>query len=133
MAGGLSHAINGQGVVPFFATTVESGQGLFAARAGMLQLVIFEGQAAPGMPGEQIRYFDNLAINDAGQIVFGAATTNSYGVFLATPLAPEVPLLPAWALAVLGGALAAIGGRLRTSGSRLPSGRECRSPGSTRC
>jgi hypothetical protein len=91
------------------------------------------GDAAPGMPGQQLRYFDDVFIDAAGQVAFSAATTTQYGVFLATPLAPEVPLLPAWALAVLGGALAAIGGRLRTSGWRPPSGRGSRSPGPSRC
>jgi hypothetical protein len=110
-AGHAPLAINGHGDVAFFARSIDGWEGVFVSRSGKLHRIASQGQAAPGMPGERFRYFDDVRINVAGEVAFSAATTTKNAVFLATPVAAEVPFAPPWAFAVLGIALAALGAR----------------------
>jgi hypothetical protein len=104
--------IDGAGEVAFAARTEQMlRDGIFASRGSAIVKLAAEGDPVIGMPGETWFGFSQVAVNDAGQVAFYAGTTAGPGIFLATPVAAEVPFAPPWAFAVLGIALAALGAR----------------------
>jgi hypothetical protein len=97
--------INAFGDVTFVATTDGSSDTpMFVTRAHVLHRVEVAGEPVPDRAGVDFGELDGDALlSDAGQLVLHAYTSpgNRRGLFLATPVAPDVPLAPPLALAAL--------------------------------
>jgi hypothetical protein len=99
--------INAAGDVAFTAGYEGSGgqPDLFVTRGHVLQLFDLWGKPVPGRPGVTFyNTVDDAVLGDDGRVLVSWFTTAGQGLFLATPLPPEVPLAPPLAL----GALAAL-------------------------
>jgi hypothetical protein len=96
--------LNAAGDVVFSAVFEGAGgEGLFVSRNHVLERIVLSGPV-PDRPG--VTWTDDYGdaiLNDAGQVLLHAYTTPGFreGLFLATPVAPEIPLVPPLASAAL--------------------------------
>jgi hypothetical protein len=85
------------GAVSFSATVTggSAASGVFVAEpGGSIRVVALAGDPVPDAPGDSFDSFVATSVNAAGQVAFGATTSDSNnGVFLATPEAAKVPTL----------------------------------------
>ena len=74
-------ALNGAGQVAFeaFLTGTSESNGIFRGSGGVITQVARDGQAAPDGNGVFSNFLDELALNDAGQVVFEAFLTGTSG------------------------------------------------------
>jgi hypothetical protein len=99
----------GVALVPFWMNLGSNRVGLFVSRPGVpLWKIVVKDDPAPGLPGRTILSVDRAWINASGQIGFAAGVSGVGDVlYVATPVATEVPLVPPLALGVLGALLLA--------------------------
>jgi len=67
-------AINADGTVAFAASVAKGKtvEGIFTASRGRVQAVALAGAPAPGIPSGTLAAFDSPALNDRGDVAFGA-------------------------------------------------------------
>ena len=108
-------SLNGRGEIAFTASLIggRSTQGAFVAGQGAVRAVALAGQPAPGIPGGTLLEFDDVSLNDAGQVAFLASVRRgrdqSDAIFLGDAAGPLIRMTAAGEPAPSGGSFGAFG------------------------
>jgi len=119
LVGSGAPAIDAEGDVAFAASLTDAAENaveraIVVSRAGELGVLLKQGDAVPGVPGDVFSDFPEVRMDESGRIALYGFTTTGTGVFLASPPAPAVLAVPPLGLVTLTLAITASAAAIRT-------------------